>query len=152
MEHRRVDQLRSVADIRPAAMSRGERLERWAELLECQPTRRLQTLPEIEFMPRAERPLLRADNSPLSVAFADPVLRAEGLASDRFGDAMTFFELSEHDAHLVLCSCMNGQTIEASRVAGRVRAMANRSTASVLAGYLVVGAAVATPMLMVLLY
>jgi hypothetical protein len=127
MEHKPVDALRTRADVHdaPRLLSRRERLERWAEMLERAPERRLRSLGEIEFVPRAERPALRADNSPLTIAYADPVLRAAGLGSDRLGDAMAFFELSEHQAHRLLCSCMNGWRIEAGRAAGAVRRLAD---------------------------
>jgi hypothetical protein len=125
MEHKPLTDLDHVADLTPesraAPLSRRERLERWAELLERQPDRTLRTLEEIEWKPRSERLALRADGSPLSVAFADPVLRSEGLKSDRLGDAMSFFELSEHEAHIVLCSCNGGETISAGETARRLR-------------------------------
>jgi len=62
MQFRHFDQLRHVADIEPAVLTRRERLERWAELLSREPERRLKTLEEIEFVPRqcAERPRQRA--------------------------------------------------------------------------------------------
>ena len=81
-----------------ARLTRRERLERWAEALERDPGRRLSTLHEIEHKPRDERRALRVENSPLSVAFADPVLRADGLASDKFGDATDYFELADEVA------------------------------------------------------
>src|SRR5919112_155441 len=85
MEHKPLDQLRSVADVQPRPLSREERLQRWIDLLERDPARRLNSLGEIEFKPPAERALIREDNSPLTVAYEDPVLRADGLASDRQG-------------------------------------------------------------------
>ncbi len=97
------------------------------------PGRMLKTLEEIEFRPSRERAAMRADNSPLSVAYADPVLREEGLRSDRLGDATTFFRISEHQAHRVVCSCLNGRTIESGRAAQKVRAIA-RGTHEMLAG------------------
>ena len=98
MEHKpRVD-LQAVADLSPvegrAPMSREERLARWVEALELDPKRILRPLHEIEFTKKRERRAIRVDNSPLTIAYEDPVLRAEGLASDRLGDAMDFFELS----------------------------------------------------------
>lgn len=128
MEYKPVDQLRTVADLSvadPACLTRGERLERWAELLEREPEARLRSLGEIEFHPRDERPLMRADNSPLTVAYADPVLRAAGLRGDTLGDAMLFFDLSERQAHRLLCSCMNGWSISAPRAAAQIRRIAN---------------------------
>jgi hypothetical protein len=66
---------------------------------------------------------MRADGSPLTVAYNDPVLRAAGLNSDTLGDAMRFFELSEHQAHRVLCYCMHGRMIEGRTAAATIRAI-----------------------------
>jgi hypothetical protein len=128
MEHKAVEDLLIVADVHPQARllsSRRERLERWAECLAADPKRRLKSLGEIEFTPKAERPLLRADNSPITVAFQDPVLRAAGLEGDRLGDAMAFFELTERQAHRLLCSCLNGWSMEAGKTAARVQRLAH---------------------------
>ena len=106
MEHRPLSELSTVADVKipkqAPALSKRERLDRWAELLERDPNHVLRTLDEIEWKPKAERLAMRADSSALTIAYADPVLRAEGLASDRFGDPVKFFDISEHDAHIVL--------------------------------------------------
>ena len=55
MEHKPLDQLRSVADVQPRPLTREERLQRWIDLLEADPTRRLNSLGEIEYKPPAER-------------------------------------------------------------------------------------------------
>ena len=138
MEFRYPEQLRRIADISdaPKVMSRRERLDRWAELLARNPGRMLKTLDEIEFKPAQMRAQMRADNSPLSIAFADPVLREEGLRSDRLGDALAFFRITEHQAHRVVCSCLNGRQIESGRAAKRVRAIAN-GTHEIAAGFAV---------------
>ncbi len=128
MEHKPVEKLRCVAEvseIKQGFLSRRERLERWAEVLSRQPKRRLRSLGEIEFTPEEKRPELRSDESPLTVAFEDPVLRADGLKSDRLGDAMEFFDLSERAAHRLLCSCMNGWSMEAGTTARKVQRLAN---------------------------
>jgi hypothetical protein len=136
MKHRLIDKLRSVASVESepreqAFLTRQERLERWAEVLEREPHRILKSLGEIEFTPKPERRMLRADNSPLTVAYEDSVLRADGLKSDRLGDAMEFFDLSERQAHRLLCSCMNGWSMEAGSSARRIHRLAQpRSTAS----------------------
>ncbi|MBM1170008.1 hypothetical protein [Microvirga arabica] len=104
------------------------RLELWAERLDREPQRCLSTLGEIELASPSERPCMRSDNSPLTVAFEDPVLRAIGLKSDNFGDAVSFFDLTEGDAHYILCSCMNGSTMTAAQAAQRVRSITNRTT------------------------
>jgi hypothetical protein len=81
----------------------------------------LTSIEEIEWKSEAERRAMRADHSALTAAFADPVLRAEGLASDRLGDAMTFFRLSDPEAHFALCSCVYGRSMQADVAARRVR-------------------------------
>lgn len=123
MKHQSIAELTHIADVQPTktVMSRCDRLERWAELLEREPARRLRSLDGIEYGAESERREAREANSPLSVAFADPVLREEGLKSDRLGDALDFFEMSQNEAHRVLCSCMHGRTMDAGDVARRVR-------------------------------
>jgi hypothetical protein len=126
MEHKDIDELCRLADVQPVPpqlLTRRERLERWAEALDRDPYRRLSTLGEIEYAPKAERPFMRADNSPLTIAFEDPVLQAAGLKSDRLGDALTFFEISEDGAHHVMCSCLYGPTLLAGTAATRVRSL-----------------------------
>ena len=121
-----MSQLGEVAEVREVSspiLTPKDRLARWASLLEQQPQRRLNTLEEIEFVPRAERPLMRVDNSPLTVAFEDSILRFHGLKSDNLGDAMSFFEITEGDAHYILCSCMNGSTMTGAQAARRVRSI-----------------------------
>src|SRR3954452_17805742 len=71
MEHRRRADLTHVADLKPMArtpvMSRRERLDRWAELLEKTPDRFVATLEETEWAPADERRSLRADGSALTI-------------------------------------------------------------------------------------
>ena len=57
MEHKHLDQLRSVADVQAESrlVPAQERLDRWIDLLERDPTRRLNSLGEIEYKPPAER-------------------------------------------------------------------------------------------------
>jgi hypothetical protein len=133
MEYKRFDELRDLADVHDTAslaetakptLTRRERLERWAELLEQDPNRRLRSLGEIETRSRAERLDMRAPDSPLTVAYDDPVLRAAGLKSDKLGDAIAFFELSEGQSHRLLCSCMNGWTMPSGKVARGVQKIA----------------------------
>ncbi|WP_414473950.1 hypothetical protein [Microvirga sp. M2] len=121
MEHKDLDYLRSVADVQPRPLTQEERLDRWITLLERDPTRRLNSLGEIEYKPPTERALVREDNSPLTVAYEDPILRADGLASDRLGDAMRYFGLTDGQAHYALCSCLSGHTAESGAFAQRLR-------------------------------
>lgn len=84
-------------------LSRRERLDRWALALEDYGP--LNALMRIEYLPPAERRAYRGTNTPLTVAFDDPVLREAGLDSDGLGDAMDFFGLSDKEAHHLLCDC-----------------------------------------------
>jgi hypothetical protein len=139
MEHRPLSQLSHIADLKLSSsvpvLSKRERLDRWAELLEREPERMLATLEGIEWKPKAERRALRADNSALAVAFADPVLRTSGLASDRFGDAVSFFQITEHEAHVILCSCHGGESMQAEEAARRVRGIRSPSLWSLYFGW-----------------
>ena len=129
MEHKPLSEMSHIADLKPTTrkpvLSKRERLDRWAELLERQP----------EWQPKSVRQAMRADNSALTVAFSDPVLRAEGLASDRFGDAVAFFQITEHEAHIVLCSCHGGEAMRAEESARRVRGIRSPSLWSLYFGW-----------------
>jgi hypothetical protein len=153
MKHQSIAELTHIADVQPTrtAMSRCDRLERWAECLEREPQRPLRSLDGIEYGPESQRREARENNSPLTVAFADPVLREEGLKSDRLGDALDFFDMSQSEAHRVLCSCMHGRTMQAGDVARRVRGIMspNLSAFSMVLG--VAGLAVTLPILVQLL-
>ena len=133
MEHRPLSQLSSVADlkipedVKITVLSKRDRLDRWIELLEQEPDRELRTLDEIEWKPKAQRLAMRAGGSALTIAYSDPVLRQAGLRSDTFGDAVDFFEISEHDAHIVLCSCHGGESMRADEAARRVRGIRSPS-------------------------
>jgi hypothetical protein len=129
MEHTTLDKLRDVAVILPTwrnqrPLSKFERLQCWAGALDREGGRQLSTLFQIEYAPPAERSKLRADDSLLSVAYADPRLRAEGLAGDTVGDAMAFFGLTERELHDITCFCHYGPTIAADTVAAQIRAAA----------------------------
>ncbi len=125
MKHQTLDELLSIAEVHPelthVPMHRDKRLERWAELLESNPSRALTTLEGTEYQPLEARHLSRADGSPITVAFDDPVLRAEGLRNDTYGEAKRFFEISDRQLHEVVCDCLSGPATEASRAARQVR-------------------------------
>jgi hypothetical protein len=125
MKHHALEQLQSVAEVDQdyprQTMSRSERLERWAELLEKHPDRRLSTLHQTEYLPARERATMRSDGSPISVAFVDPVLRAAGLKNDSYGEAKRFFELTDHQLHRVICYCHFGETLSAATAAHHIR-------------------------------
>ena len=127
MKHQDIDELAAVAEIVPfeirTKLSRRERIERWASVLDKNPGK-LNALTRIEHMPSAERQQARADNSPLEIAFNDPVLREDGLAGDRLGDAMDFFGLSDRQAHRLFCDCHYYGSMTGARLAVRLRHVA----------------------------
>ncbi len=130
MEHRKIEALGGLARILPEHEAadpftrRRARLERFADLLE-EHGGNLQLLSRLEFMPVSRRAPLRADGSPLTVAYQDPLFRSEGLVSDRLGDVVRFFDLTAGEMHSLLCDCHNGSSyISAGILARRVRAIA----------------------------
>jgi hypothetical protein len=121
MEYRKLQDLRAVAEIVDAPtitqMSRAERLRRWADLLR-EHGGGVRPLFETEFVAAALRRGLRENGSALTVAFADPVLRAAGLRGDTYGAVQDFFELSHDEMHWILCHC-NGAAAESAGIISR---------------------------------
>lgn len=114
----------------PQQLTRTQRLERWAIALERLGDAPLRTLRETEHQHYYERQQMREDNSPLTVAFDEPVLRSAGLKDDTFGEAARFFSLTDWELHNVLCYCHYGATVSAREVATRVRAMQHQAASS----------------------
>ena len=138
MEHRTSAELEGFAAvIRPQKLSKKELLERWALALEMRKGARLCTLRETEHKPVKERAALQQENSPLTVAFEDTVLRSAGLTSDRFGEVARFFGLSHWQLHDVVCNCHFCETVAAEVVAALVRRLSarSRSFATFATGY-----------------
>ena len=75
-----------------------------------------------------ERSALQQENSPLTVAFEDPVLRSAGLTNDTFGEVARLFGLSHWQLHEVVCNCHFGETVAAEVLATRVRRLSGRSS------------------------
>jgi hypothetical protein len=125
MKHHELDQLQTLARIGqdyPQLMPCDKRLQRWVELLEGDPDRVLSTLQETEYQPATVRAAIRCNNSAISVAFSDPLLRAAGLENDTYGEAKRFFELSDSQLHRIVCSCHFGAIVSAAKVARYIRA------------------------------
>jgi hypothetical protein len=128
MQHQSISDLAKLARISPDTPGalralRRDRLERFASLLE-QHGRPVRLLSRLEYLPKAERALLRADNSVLTVAYEDPVFRAQGLSSDRFGDVMDFFHLTSREAHHLFCDCHYTGMVSSGMIAARARSVA----------------------------
>jgi hypothetical protein len=131
MEQRTIAEVAKSAQVFSTAETaralRRERLERLAHLLE-EHNGPVQMLTQIEYLRRTERLLLRRDGSPLTIAYKDPVFRAQGLAGDRLGDAMAFFSLDDREAHHLFCDCHYRTGVSSSVIATQVRSVAQRPT------------------------
>ncbi|RCW82729.1 hypothetical protein [Phyllobacterium bourgognense] len=132
MKHHALEQLQIVAEVDQdyprQTLSKSQRLERWAALLEQNPERRLSTLHQTEYQPASQRSTMRGEGSPISVAFDDPVLRAAGLENDSYGEAKRFFELSDRQLHNVICYCHFGATVNAATAAYYIRRLVPTGT------------------------
>jgi hypothetical protein len=132
MEHKPVIELQAIADVQPVdtlpAMNREERLKRWIIVLEADPNRKLRSLQQIEYLSEHERQAYRSHMSPLTVAYQDPVLRAQGLNSDRIGDCVQFFEITDRQMHHAFCYCHVGRNLDAGQAAQRLRSMLPRES------------------------
>lgn len=123
MQHMDLDKIQGIKTLDPylAPLTRHQRLERWASVLDELAGKRLKALEDVEYVAPSERHKLRAPRSPISVAFADPLLRADGLRGDTLGDAMTYFGLTERQGHDLLCDCTYQGRMTSSEVASRIR-------------------------------
>lgn len=141
MEYRTLKEMRPLGDVTDDLAHRRAirraRLERLALLLE-EKRGMVRLLSGIEYVRGPARLALRADDSPIAIAFADPVFRAEGLKGDTLGEAMDFFELSHSEAHDLFCDChyhfMGGSIGRA--VADRARVIARRRNLREIVGNL----------------
>jgi hypothetical protein len=133
MEYKSVEELARLATVEAEAkpsppMSQADRLNRWAELLEINPSRRLNTFFETEYQLPVARDAMRPEDTPISVAFADPALRGAGLIDDSYGEAKRFFGLTDHQLHHVLCFCHYGATVSSGTAARALRSISRVHT------------------------
>ncbi|SRR5579871_2358030 len=136
MKHRTIQDVNDFARVYPEETPeeaysvremRRTRLERLADLIERH-NGTIQLLSRVEYAPESERRVLRADHSPLTIAYEDGAFRAEGLAGDRLEDVERFFDLTPRQSHHLLCDCHYGMTVTPEVVAYRVREIARRPT------------------------
>ena len=133
MKHSTFDQLKNSATITetpPLSQRdvRRERLLRLATLLDNH-TGPIKLFRGLEFLKDSDRVSLRCDNSPFSIAFADPFTRRDGLANDEYRPGIQYFGLTDDQAHHLLCDChFHGQLPSAQTIARRVRVLANQKT------------------------
>ena len=139
MEHQTLEEISKVAQLTrvdrceadaPRWVIRRRRLERLASLLEAN-KEPVQLFLAMEWVSKKKRPALRQDCSPLTIAYADPQFRREGLGGDSVGDGMAFFQLSLRQVHALFCECRYAHSDEqdtAKLVAKRVRSYATKVT------------------------
>ena len=125
MKHQIPEEVMSTAELLPllekhTAPPVGERIELWAKALERHGGP-LSALRRLEYLSADELRAYRGGNTPLTVAFNDPALRAAGIPGDSLGDVMDFFELSDRDAHWLLCDCHHVGTMTGDGLAKRLR-------------------------------
>lgn len=125
MKHQIPDDIIATSDLialidDSAKLSRWERLDLWADALERHHGQ-LSALRRLEYLSPDELRNYRGANTPLTIAFDDPALRSAGLSGDSLGEAMDFFELTDRDAHRLLCDCHYHGAMTGSGVARRIR-------------------------------
>lgn len=113
----------------PPRMTRRERLERWADILEKK-SGPIAALRQIEYLSNDMRRAYRDPNSPLTVAYEDPILRDDGLGGDTLGEVSDYFEMTNEDTHRLLCDCHYNGTMTGPGLAARLRHYARRGDRS----------------------
>ena len=111
-------------------MSKAERLNRWADSLELRKQLQLEATNDAALRTCDGWWSTQTERSPLTVAFEDWAFQAEGLRSDRVGDALAFFDLSESEMQRIIGSSYGSRTIPAAVAAERVRALARQAEAT----------------------
>jgi len=147
MEHKGFDQLRSVANVASSGprevLTRRERLERWAWLVENGIGADFAPLPDDCDLPLDARSRLRYPHSPMECAFADPLLRMQGLVSDDLGEGIAFFGLSEDDTLRLL----DDPRMDARSLARRIRGVAAKRDRCLITAGFATGGVICVPFL-----
>lgn len=127
MKYQPLSELKSVEYARVEPLRPGElrrrRLERLARVLENH-TGPVRLFSQVEAIPGRRRRSLRRECSPFSIAYLDPVFRAEGLAGDTIGEGSYFFGLSSSETHELVCDCHYFGPVSGHTVAERARYLA----------------------------
>lgn len=129
MKHVNPNEMTVTEDASTPRLSRRERLDRWANILETH-NGPLAALRQIEYLSPEMRRAYRDPNSPLTVAYQDPVLRDDGLTGDSLGEVSDYFEMTNEDTHRLLCDCHYHGTMTGAGLAARLRHFAGRGERS----------------------
>ncbi|MCW1432441.1 hypothetical protein [Novosphingobium sp. JCM 18896] len=82
---------------RPRLLTRDERLARWAELLAREPDEIFQLLPPKWIHSRLGFDDVSIEDTPLEIAWRDPIFRVDGLAKSTVQELREYFELSDRE-------------------------------------------------------
>lgn len=119
LSHAEVEALNTASPV--VTMTRVEKLERWATLLERYKFG-IVMAHNLEFLSQNMRDAASWGASPMGVAAADSVFQDAGLKGETIKDVKDFFEISDEDVHAFSCNCGGVQT--GAQMAGRIRAIA----------------------------
>ena len=113
-----------AATVKP--MTRRQKLERWVQVLREQYCNvLLANLRRIEYMNEQQFNAAREDNSILTAAANDPVLKEAGLQNDTVGEARRFFELTSGQLHSMTCFCLSASESTGKEAAARIERSAS---------------------------
>ena len=115
--------------VEPQAMTRREKLQRWAHVVRACPTD-LCIFHALERQPPGDLAWIGDQCSAFHLAGTDQVLLDQGIKLDlppttSAAEVMRFFELSQQQLHEFSCDC--GGDISASQMADRIEAIARRA-------------------------
>jgi hypothetical protein len=116
MQHLSQNQIMALAQ--PLPMSRDDKLECWAALIE-RSSDEVFIFHRLEYMSQSDLDRLSHPRSAFAATAGDQVLKEAGLTSDTVGNCMKFFELSKDDVHAFSCDCTGH--ISTHRMASRIR-------------------------------
>jgi hypothetical protein len=107
----------------PAAMTKKEKLLRWAELVRDHQAN-LSLYSNLEYTSERQRRMMMVDDiSAFAVAVKDPEFAAQGLSyQSSIHDVLNFFEMDVHEAHVFSCDC--GGHIDNKEQARRIKGLA----------------------------
>lgn len=125
MKHVEIGELVSAIPLDPPKMTRAEKLHHWAELVR-KADHRIGLMHAVEYMSRADLAHVQIGHvmhTALGIAALDPKFQAEGLSTTTsLGDALRFFEVTQHQAHAFSCDC--GGAISNAEQADRIARLA----------------------------
>ena len=127
--------------VKPAPMTRQQKLTHWARLLRSlPPDETLWIFHKLEYWSKPTLGVIVRDHtrwqsrSAFCVAFAHPAFREQGLPNEsagRFADIMNFFQLSQEQLHEFSCDC--GGQINTRDMADRIDRLAGNPAPTMMA-------------------